>query len=138
MTPSYNHSYVQAKLTVLFGMMQSYNVHSELTLYIEGKDYTPDISIYPKKSIDFNDDIVKVTEMPLLVVEILSPTQGTKDLVDKFNVYFQGGIKSCWLVQPYGKSIMVWSSPKDSKNFIEGEIVDEVLDVKVPVKDIFS
>ena len=47
---------------------------SELALQLE-KDYVADVCIYPKRKIHFSaGDVIKVTEAPLMVVEILSPT----------------------------------------------------------------
>jgi Uma2 family endonuclease len=48
---------------------------------IKAKDeLKPDICLYTN-DMNFPDrDIVKMTDMPLLVIEILSPSQGTKEL----------------------------------------------------------
>ncbi len=138
MQASFNHAYIQINLGVIFKEMDKYSVFGELTLTIEGKDYITDIAVYPKLSINYHRDIIKVTDMPLLIVEILSPTQGMQEIIDKFAVYFNAGVKSCWLVQPYGQSVMVWKSPDESKHFVEGEISDQVLGLNIPVHKVFE
>ena len=79
-----------------------------------------------------------MSEMPLLAIEILSPSQGTQEIIDKFGIYFQSGIKSCWLVEPVTNAVIVFSSYEEGKTFTDGEIIDEVLDIRIPIKDVFS
>ncbi|OQY46468.1 MAG: hypothetical protein B6242_07745 [Anaerolineaceae bacterium 4572_78] len=136
--PSLAHSYIQAKLIGALLSYEQYNVHSELTLTIQDKDYVPDIALYSKKSIDFFNDVIKMTEMPLLAVEVISPTQSIKEITDKFNIYFEAGIQSCWLVQPFPGIITVCTSQTNKHTYANGEVVDEILNVRFPLKDIFS
>jgi Uma2 family endonuclease len=101
-------------------------------LDVQDKSWTPD---------EINDyDILKMSEMPLLAIEILSPRQSLEELLDKFKVYFALGIKSCWLVIPPLESVTVYSSDNMSKSFampICQEVFDEILDVKIPLLEIF-
>jgi len=64
----------------------------------------PDISVYlelPEESEDeLEQDILKMTQMPELVIEVLSPKQAITEILSKFKAYFTLGIKSCWLVIP--------------------------------------
>lgn len=76
--------------------------------------------------------------MPVLAVEILSPLQGVKTLVDKFRVYFALGIRSCWLVYPYAEAIAVYHTPDEFTLYAQGELVDEVTGVRIPLQEIFS
>jgi len=138
MGPSYNHAYIHAKLIGALLKVGTYSVFSELTLDIDGADHVPDISLYPKRTINRLDDVIRVSEMPLLAVEILSPTQGTWDVLKKFKVYFQAGVKSCWLVEPVTSAVVVCSAPGRARTFVEDEIVDETLGLRVPIKEIFE
>ncbi len=79
-----------------------------------------------------------MTEMPLLAIEIISPTQGSKEILDKFEVYFAAYIKSCWLIDPATGVVTVYSSLDKSRTFVENDIIDTVLDLKIPIKDIFD
>ena len=64
--------------------------------------------------------------------------QGVKTLVDKFKLYFALGVQSCWLVYPYAEAIAVYHTPDDFKLFAQGELVDDVVGVHLPLKEIFS
>lgn len=136
MSPSVNHSYVQARLTTLLGNYEQYSVFTELSIEIEGKEYMPDISLYPLRKFRPLQDETKTKEMPLLIVEILSPTQNTQELIDKFQIYFKAGVSSCWLVMPMACSIAVCydlEKPIYSKN----EVVDEKMQISLLINKIF-
>lgn len=76
--------------------------------------------------------------MPVLAIEILSPMQGAKTLVDKLKIYFALDVNSCWLVYPYAEAIAVYKSSSEFKLFAEGDLTDTVADVQVPLHEIFS
>ncbi len=138
MSPSYHHSYISSNLIAQLHKLEGYSVFSELTIQID-KDYIPDISLYPKRHINFvAADVLKMTEMPLLAIEILSPSQGTQEILDKFKVFFEAGIKSCWLVIPVAQAVMVYSSLESAKTFNSGNVVDENLNIKLSLQEIFS
>lgn len=139
MSPSYHHAYIAGNLIAIFHALKSYSVFSELTLQIGGKDYVPDISLYPKRTINYiAGDIIRMTEMPLLVVEVLSPSQGSQEILEKFSVYFGSGIQSCWLVVPLLRAVMVYSAMEKAQSFHTGEVIDSVLKLRVPLDDIFA
>lgn len=46
--------------------------------------------------------------IPVLVVEILSPSTRTKDMVKKLNTYMLSGVQEYWLVDPVQKSIITY------------------------------
>lgn len=138
MSPSYNHAYLQVNIGAMFKMMPEYSAFSELTLTLNGADYVPDLVVYPKRPVAYYHDVLKMTEIPLLIVEILSPTQGMQEIIDKFAIYLQAGVKSCWLVQPYGQSVMVWSSPEKYAHFAAGDLVDDALGLRIPLAQVFA
>ena len=91
MSPSYPHAYVSGKIIARLHQFEQYSVFSELTLQLD-KDYIADVCLYPKRPINFAaGDIIKVTEMPLLIVEVLSPTQGIQEILDKFAKFLRPG-----------------------------------------------
>lgn len=139
MSPSYHHAYLCSKIITALNQRASYAIFSELTLQIHEKDYIPDICVYPKRPINFAEsDIVKMTELPIMVVEVLSPSQGSQDALSKFQVYFDAGVKSCWLVIPISTSVIVYTAMDRAQTFHSGEIHDPVLDVHVPLSEIFA
>lgn len=137
MAPSYNHSYLAYRLARLMDNEECFNVHIEITLDIDGVDYIPDIAVYPRKPIDFLHDKVKTEQRPLLVVEILSPRQAINDITDKFELYLQAGIQSCWLVIPPTKTIIVFNDIHQPQSYSNGVFVDSVLKKEISVEQVF-
>jgi Uma2 family endonuclease len=144
---SHNHSMVQANLAYLFKGMGTYTVFIELSLDVSHLDreryqvkdeLIPDVAIYPKRPLSIPHDILRMTEMPLLAVEILSPRQGTASILEKFEAYFAMSIPSCWLVDPLTQTVHVYQSPTDRTTFSTGDVVDPSLDIHMPSSDIFE
>ncbi len=149
---SVNHSLTQAKITGLLVNDERFSVMTELSLDISQYDFSqhgikakdevkPDICAYPSEVGLLESDRVKMTEMPLLAVEILSPSQGTKELKDKIHAYFDLGVKSCWLVIPDVQLISVYTKLGQFKNFDvqhDTEVIDEVMDIHLPIAKIFG
>ncbi len=101
--PSLNHSIAQSHLLVELSVRyrKTHTFLSELSLSMPEKpDTVPDICIYPKMEVDFLHDRTSVSEMPLTIIEIVSPSQSNDEILAKFERYFNAGIKSCWLVLP--------------------------------------
>ncbi|MCP4110139.1 MAG: Uma2 family endonuclease [Desulfobacteraceae bacterium] len=138
MSPSLNHGYFQLSIGAALRDLGKFLVVTAVTIEINGKPYIPDILVYSKRPVNRKHDIIQMTELPMLAIEILSPTQGTKDILDKFEVYFAGGIRSCWLVEPVMGVVAVHSSFDNSQTFSSGDVVDEVSDIRLPIADIFN
>jgi Uma2 family endonuclease len=137
--PSKLHSITQKNLILALNEFEPpYTVFSELTLQLSDRDITPDLSIYGAQEIDFWQDEVRMTEPPLLTVEISSPTQGIQALVNKIRFLLENGVQSCWLVQPQLRTITVYTQALDSKTHSEGTVADPTLDVEVAIDDVFS
>src|SRR5437867_12199153 len=81
--PSRNHGRVQTNLILEFGHQQQFSIYSELTLNVAGTDYTPDLSVYSHEAADFRHDEPSRADLPLLAVEILSPTASHQEVVEK-------------------------------------------------------
>ncbi len=140
---SRNHSYLQIKLGALLLELDKYLVLSEISLdssplETNTKEMRPDLALYPKLTIDFLQDEIRMQTMPLLVIEILSPRQSIDEILEKFRGYFKLGVQSCWLVLPPLKSVSVFSSPNQEQTFSQGEVVDNVLAIRLAVKSIFQ
>jgi len=154
---SQNHSILQARLAGLLLPDERYTVATELSLDVQNMNVSdwfkeaktelkPDICLYSTDSdFDFidtrvEDDILRRTDMPVLAVEILSPTDKIAVIVAKIRVYLKIGVKSCWLVAPDLKTITVYSSTSDTNTFgIQSiEVVDNNLDIRLPMQKIFA
>lgn len=152
---SLNHGTVQTNIAGLlrFKCDKKLAVITELSLDISACDLSkyeldatgelkPDISVYLKRPIvpEGKNDLIKVTQMPDLAIEVLSPKQSLDYLVRKIGAFFELGIKSCWLVLPINEFIIVYSAPKVFKNFsfIDINVIDDILSISLPVKEIFD
>ena len=146
---SFNHGYVQMRLGSLFEQSGKYTPISELNLDVRDVDLSrfeirskeeikPDISLYPKRGLSRPQDILRMGEMPLLAVEIVSPKQGLYDLIEKIKVYFELGVQSCWLIEPAINAITVYTSLAQWETYTRGEIVDPRLDIRLTIEDIFA
>ncbi|MCP5126679.1 MAG: Uma2 family endonuclease [Gammaproteobacteria bacterium] len=138
MSPSYNHSYLAYRIARLLDHEEKFNFHIGITLDIDGNDYIPDIAVYEKKEIDFLHDKVKADERPLMVVEILSPKQGVNEVTEKIEVYLRAGIKSCWMVIPPAKTIVIFHDINKPVSYSSGILTDWILNMEIPVEEIFK
>ena len=137
--PSRNHALAQYRLITAFSQHgQEYSILPELTLELDGRPFTPDISVYPRLTVDWQHDEIKMTEPPLMTVEILSPKQSLDDLVRKTDAYFKAGVKSCWIVQPTVEAVVVLEAGRKPKVYSEGEVVDPATQVTVRLIEIFG
>jgi Uma2 family endonuclease len=150
---SYNHSLAQAQLTGLFFNDKRFSVFIELSLDVSQTDLSqfgmkakeelkPDICLYPKteKTGFIKRDIIKMSEMPLLAIEIISPKQGIDDILTKFDAYFALGIKSCWLVIPPMEVVDIYSQLNQHRTFDMNDthVIDELADINLPMKSLFG
>jgi len=150
---SKNHSLAVGRLSGLLFNDERFIVMPELSLDMNQIDLSqyglkakdelvPDICLYSEEnSIDFSDfDELKVKQIPLLAIEVLSPQQEISQIIAKFHAYFALGIKSCWLVTPVTKSITIYSQPGKPKTYDinDSELIDEVMDIRLPTQKIFG
>lgn len=146
---SFNHGYLMVRLGVLFDRLDTYTTVGELSLDVSGVDLSkfdlktreeikPDLCLYPKRGLSQPKDILKMREMPLLAVEILSPKQGLYDIVEKFRLYFELGIRSCWLVEPVLRTVTVYSAGDEWQTFTSGDIVDATLNIRITLDKLFT
>lgn len=87
----------------------------------------------------------KYKGVPTLVVEVLSPSTRSKDMLKKLDLYKQCGVKEYWLVDPKNKQIYVYTLEqneiaenmcflKDAHEYVESVHFNGL---KVSLKDIF-
>lgn len=138
MSPSYNHSYLAYRLAKFIDRDDKFNLHIEITLDIDSVDYIPDIAVYKKTQVDFLHDKIKSEERPLLAIEILSLKQSINEITEKFEVYLQAGIQSCWLVIPPTKTIIVFSDIEKPISYSTGCFLDPVVGHEIAINEIFS
>ena len=139
--PSLNHSIIQINLgTALKNRYKKvYTIASELSLDLSDWASVPDLSIYPKTSIDLQNDVVAMTSPPIGVIEITSPSQSLSEMVSKARAYFEHGVKSCWIVLlPLG-NVYVFSAPDEYEIYRSNQVLlDSVLDMEIPLGEVFE
>lgn len=152
---SYNHSLVQAQLSALLLSQDSrFSVFIELNLDsgqidlnqfgLKAKEeLKPDICLYPRAEKNAKvkkRDIIRMSDMPLLAIEVVSPKQSVDEIIAKFEAYFTLGIKSCWLIIPTMEAVDVYSQFEQHKIFERNdtEVIDEKLDIRLPIQKIFE
>lgn len=139
--PTTTHAIIQSNL--VFELRnhyhQQYRILSELTLDTPPNGSTPDVVIYPFFEADFTKEYpARRTDAPLITVEIQSPSQSLDEMVDKANVYFDFGVKSCWIVQPRIKGIFVFSQPNQYLFFHHDDVLqDPNFDIKLSLSNVF-
>lgn len=83
--------------------------------------------------------------VPTLIVEILSPSNQSHDLITKMNLYQRFGVKEYWIVNPKLKSIQIYALNSEelyeqagvykNNDLVESSIFS---DLKINLEDIFS
>lgn len=144
---SHNHSAIQANLAYLLKKSSQYSVFVELSLDVRqldrerfrlGDEIKPDVCIYPKRPLSRPYDILRMAEMPLLAIEILSPRQAAFEILQKFEAYFALGVKSCWLVDPTTEVVAVYTALDQHQSFSGGTVQDATLGIALPLIEIFE
>ncbi len=137
MSPSYSHSMLLITIGSEINKGQKFRAFGELTIIIDGKDYIPDISVYKWRKANYlGKDIIKMEEMPLLAIEIVSPTQGKNELFEKTETYLQAGIQSVWIVDPQAHSIIV--TDQNGIRHYHENILKDITGVNIDIAVIFE
>jgi Uma2 family endonuclease len=140
--PSKKHAYAQTRLIVEFAKKYElkYVLFSELTLRLPNsfQDYVPDLTIYEVGKLSMTEEEVQVQEVPLGVVEIMSPSQSLEEMVGKINQYFALGVRSAWLVLPTLKNIYVYTAPQTYEIYRDTQVLkDTVLNIEIDLSKVF-
>lgn len=137
--PSKNHSRLQIRLgaELLNNYEEQYDIRSEQSLEAPNPPFVPDLSIFPAEASNWREDEVKVQEVPLTVIEIVSPSQTDTELTAKSVAYFAAGVKSYWLVQPVLRTIFVLLPTGDELVFHNDTLTDPTNSISVDLKKVF-
>jgi Uma2 family endonuclease len=138
--PSRNHGVLELLIgsTLLRKYGDTHTIFTEVTLNTD-PPMTPDIAVvHPKIEFDWTQDETRLSTPPLLVVEILSPSQTVTELMDKAERYFDAGVRSYWLALPTHKLIAVHNPGVEPKVFTTGPITDPASEITITIEDIFG
>jgi Uma2 family endonuclease len=138
--PGKFHSLIQTNICAALRVAcrKTYSIHSKLSLDLSGFLVTPDVSVYYRSDITFDRDELKMTTPPLLVIEIISPTQSQYSVVTKIEEMLKNGVKAAWFVQPFIQAVSVFIPNQKPKTFTEGIVRDGVTGIEIPVSEIFT
>ncbi len=137
---SRNHSRVQFQIIaqMILKYNLAYHIIPELSLDINGKERIPDLSFYKKFDRATDGDEIRVKDLPLGVVEILSPTQSLSELVRKANEYLNVGILSYWLVAPEVNTVYIYSLNMEPNVYSHKDtLIDQHLKIELDLPKIF-
>ena len=111
--PNLIHGVIQGNIVFELKMRyrNEYHVASEVSLATLPDGTTPDVVIYPNFKLDYDNEPAKRTDPPLTCIEIQSPSQSNEEMVAKTHIYFRFGVKSCWVVLPSLRAVMVFDRP---------------------------
>ncbi len=139
--PETIHSAVQMNLGIALATRYPdlFRLLPELTLATEPVVTVPDLAIYPAFELDYANRPPRRSDAPATCVEIQSISQGLEELLDKVRIYFQFGVKSCWIVQPSVRGVFVFTS-SDDYDYYHGDdtLHDTLLGVEVPLTAVFK
>lgn len=151
-SPSTAHQKASVNFTVEF---KNYFKHKncevfhapfDVHLKNENEEHTnkviPDITVICDKSGLNEKNYVGV---PTLIVEILSPSNQSNDLITKMNLYQKFGVKEYWIVNPKFRSIQIYGLNGEGLYEQVGVFKDREMayssvfkDLSVDLQDVFS
>ncbi|WP_312474482.1 Uma2 family endonuclease [Neobacillus sp.] len=119
-SPSTQHQRISRKLLIKFDKIldgrpcEVFHAPFDIELKnenIEGtKIVIPDLSVICDKSGFIESRYIGV---PSLIVEILSPSNQSHDLITKLNIYMNAGVQEYWIVNPMLHSVTVYTLNKE-------------------------
>lgn len=114
---SINHQTILGKLYLIFSeyfkgkpchpYLAPFDVHFKKQNFKDPDVMQPDLLVIcdlPKAKNEKD----KYTGTPTLVIEILSKSTRSKDMIDKLNTYMLSGVKEYWIVDPKQEKILVY------------------------------
>lgn len=139
--PSKNHGFIQTRLAIAisFSCDGKYEIASEVNVIINERVKVPDLAIFQDAEYTPGYDEINISEIPVGVIEILSPKQSMADLIAKSYEYFAAGVKSYWLVLPDVKTIYVYHAPNEYEAYVKtGILKDTQLNIELDIAKVFA
>jgi Uma2 family endonuclease len=138
--PSKLHSAIQTNIatSLKYNHKHRFKVLSELSIRLLGDKYVPDIALYDKNASDWREEEIEMTVPPLLAIEIESPSQSTNEMTEKAHQYLAAGVQSVWLVMPALGGIMLFHNGRKPRFVADGDLVDDVLDIRIAIDEVFE
>ncbi len=88
----------------------------------------------------------RIATIPLLLVEILSPSNADHDLLTKRDAYARAGVPEYWIMRPAEQDVLVHSDPELATGFYrqvrrchpETDLISPTLPFRAPTRDLFA
>ena len=127
--------YLEAILKKNKGKCKVYSAPFDVRFPKNGETANERIDTVVQPDICVVCDLSKLDEFgccgaPDMIVEILSPSTGKKDMTEKFTLYEKNGVKEYWIVYPKDGAIHVFLLQNDGK-YNDGRVYER--NEKVPV-----
>ena len=84
----------------------------------------PDVSFVRTERVERQDDRRWYEGAPDLAIEVLSPSERSRQIHEKVSDYLAAGARAVWLVDPERRLVTVFRSPLTPQVLREGETVD--------------
>ena len=137
--PTKNHAKIQMRLGLEFSKHPDMDVLPEFTLELApGEVKTPDISVCPASPMDLLHDVDRPSAPPLLAVEIVSPSQGTGEIIAKVDFYLAHGVKSVWVVTPPYRLVTIFLPDGSQQNYHGGTVRDPATGIVADLEAVFA
>ncbi len=139
--PNLIHGVIQGNIVFELKLRHraDYHIASEVSLATIPDGTTPDVVVYPNFKLNYDNEPAKRIDPPLTCIEIQSPSQSNEEMVAKTNIYFQFGVKSCWVVLPSLRAVMVFDRPGHYVFFYEDDTLrDSQTGFELPLTAIFA
>jgi Uma2 family endonuclease len=154
--PSWQHQSISRELILEFGMFlrdkscQVFDAPFDVRLPVSAEEEEDDVINVFQPDITVICDATKLKGSgyfgtPELVIEISSSSTGKMDKVYKFNTYEKAGVQEYWIVEPEGKTVMVFTLQEDGRYgrpqmYTEDDTitVNTIPDLHVDLKRVFK
>lgn len=138
--PNFNHGYIQLNIGIALRKRygKAYSIASEVAIPVGEREVTPDVLVFPKRSINWFDTKPELSEPPILAIEIRSPSQPIEKVIDKAKAMLDSGVRAVWIIQPALKTVSVLTKDTPPKTFVEGTISDGISRIELSFEEIFA
>ena len=136
--PAMKHQRVSSRLLVhLWDSLKEKDCEpvQEVELVLEKDRFIPDLMVICNDNLDDT----RYEKPPLIAIEIVSPTSGSRDYITKRRKYEQLGIQEYWIVSPEEKCITVFDFVNQNEEmYCEGTVKSFVLpEIEINLENIF-
>ncbi|PLR89083.1 Uma2 family endonuclease [Bacillus sp. T33-2] len=114
-SPSTRHQRISSRLHAsLFNFLEDKDCevfHAPYDVELRREDLEGTKIVVPDISVICDEDGIeenKYVGIPSLIIEIVSPSNQSHDLVHKLNLYMQYGVKEYWIVNPLLSTVQIY------------------------------